>query len=90
MLRLASSSLTIESGGSLGESKELITGYIHSGQAFFVSSNVAFTSVTFTKVKQIHQTDVTFYKSSNPKIELLISDGSYIYTLDDNKYFVRK
>jgi hypothetical protein len=62
--------------GVSGEYQELTTGQIHPGQAFFVNSNVASTSVTFTKAMQSHQTGVTFYRTSNPKITLSITGDS--------------
>ncbi|MEO9570636.1 MAG: T9SS type A sorting domain-containing protein [Polaribacter sp.] len=59
------------------EYQDLQTGQIHPGQAFFVSSNVASTSVTFTKAMQSDQNGVTFYKStSNPKLTLLIANDT--------------
>jgi hypothetical protein len=55
---------------------DLATGYIHPGQGFFVNSNVASTNVTFTKAMQSDQNGITFYKTSNPKITLIVNDGS--------------
>jgi hypothetical protein len=63
--------------GTSGEYQDLQTGFIHPGQAFFVSSNVASTSVTLTKAMQIDQNGVTFYKTTgNPKITLVIADDT--------------
>ena len=45
------------------------------GQGFFVNSNVASTSVTFTKAMQSDQNGVTFYKNTDPKITLLLYNG---------------
>lgn len=53
----------------------LTSGYIHPGQAFFVSSNVASGSSSTTSAMLSHQTGVTFYKNSDTSIELTISDG---------------
>ena len=61
--------------GTSGEYQALTTGKIHPGQAFFVSSNIASTAVTFTKAMQSHQTGVTFYRNSSPKITLTINEG---------------
>ncbi|KGL58543.1 T9SS type A sorting domain-containing protein [Polaribacter sp. Hel1_85] len=59
------------------EYQDLTTGQIHPGQAFFVSSNVASTSVTFTKAMQSDQNGVTFYRTtSNPKLTLLMADDT--------------
>lgn len=52
------------------------TGQIHPGQGFFVSSNVASTSVTFTKAMQSDQNGVIFYKNSDPRITLSLTDGN--------------
>ncbi len=75
--------------GGAGEYQDLTTGFIHPGQAFFVSSNVASTSVTFTKAMQSHQTGVTFYRTSNPKITLMMDDGSINKSTEIN-YFADK
>lgn len=55
---------------------DLTTGFIHPGQGFFVNSNVASTSVTLTKAMQSDQNGLTFYKKSNPKITLFVSNDS--------------
>ena len=54
----------------------LTTGYIHPGQAFFVSSNVASGTATITEAMQSHQTGVTFYRSTSPEINLTLTDGT--------------
>lgn len=53
------------------------TGYLHPGQAFFVNSNVASTSVAINRNMLSHQTGITFYRngSTDPSIELTLSDG---------------
>ncbi len=55
----------------------LTTGYIHPGQGFFVSSNVASTSVAINENMLSHQTGITFYRSAttDPSIALTLSDG---------------
>ena len=55
---------------------DLTTGYIHPGQGFFVNSNVASTSVSFTKAMQSDQNGVTFYRNANQQIILNVTDGS--------------
>jgi hypothetical protein len=54
------------------------TGYIHPGQAFFVNSDVASTSITINQDMLSHQTGVTFHKSasSNSTIKLMMTDGT--------------
>lgn len=54
----------------------LTSGYIHPGQAFFVSSNVASGSLSTTSAMLSHQTGVTFHKENKKSIELSISDGN--------------
>jgi hypothetical protein len=54
----------------------LTSGYIHPGQAFFVSSNIASGTVSTTAAMLSHQTGVTFYKSGNTSINLSITDGN--------------
>lgn len=67
------------------EYQDLQTGQIHPGQAFFVSSNVASTSVTFTKAMQSHQNGITFYKTtSNPKLTLLMADDTQTKSTEIN------
>ncbi len=67
-----------------GEYQPLTTGFIHPGQGFFVSSNIASTSVTFTKAMQSDQNGVTFYKTSNPKIQLIAKSGGKEKTAEVN------
>ncbi len=62
----------------------LSTGFLHPGQGFFVNSNVASTSVTFTKAMQSDQNGVTFYKNTNPRITLNITDGNLIKATEIN------
>jgi|TARA_B110000208_G_scaffold109007_1_gene134866 hypothetical protein len=62
--------------GLEGAYEAVTTGQIYPGQAFFVNSNVASTSVTFTTAMQSHQTGVTFYKTSKPQIIVTIDDGT--------------
>ena len=62
--------------GLEGAYEAVTTGQIHPGQAFFVKSNVASTSVVFTTAVQSHQTGVTFYRTSNPQITVTIGDGT--------------
>ena len=62
--------------GGAGEYQPLTTGFLHPGQGFFVSSNVASTSVTFTKAMQSDQNGVTFYRASNKKITLTVNNGT--------------
>ena len=62
----------------------LTTGHIHPGQGFFVNSNVASTSVTFTKAMQSDQNGVTFYRNTNPKIELKVYNGNLEKTTEIN------
>lgn len=59
--------------GNSGAYKHLTTGYLSPGQAFFINAAVNGT-VSFTEEMQSHQTDVSFFKSSEPSIELYISD----------------
>lgn len=54
----------------------LTSGYIHPGQAFFVSSNIASGTLSTTAAMLSHQTGVTFYKSGNTSINLSITDGN--------------
>jgi hypothetical protein len=57
----------------------LTTGYIYPGQAFFVNSALASTTVTITAAMESHQSSATFYKSEgNISIKLRLSDGTYI------------
>lgn len=55
----------------------LTTGSIQPGQAFFVDSNVASSTVDFTLAMQTN-TSGTFYKNSNSSINLSISDGKSV------------
>lgn len=51
--------------------------YIHPGQGFFVNAATDVAgNFTITESLQSHQTGVTFYKNSSPKITLFLSDGS--------------
>jgi len=54
----------------------LTTGYIQPGQAFFVNSKLASTTVAITKAMQSHQTGVTFYKTNLPSINLSVSNNT--------------
>jgi hypothetical protein len=54
----------------------LTTGYIQPGQAFFVNSKLASTTVAITKAMQSHQTGVTFYKTNLPSINLSVSNNA--------------
>lgn len=60
--------------GATGAYADLIAGYIHPGQAFFVNAKVNGT-VSFTEAMQSHET-ATFYKNANTSIDLLISNGT--------------
>lgn len=60
--------------GETGNYQSLTTGYIHPGQGFFVNSDVDSTSVSFTKEMQSSQNGITLYRSSKPKITLLVSN----------------
>ena len=53
----------------------LTTGKIHTGQAFFINSNIASGTAYIAKSNQSHQTGITFYKTSSPQIKLSITDG---------------
>lgn len=53
----------------------LTTGYIHPGQAFFISSNVASGTATITEAMQSHNTG-SFYRSNTPTINLTLSNGT--------------
>ncbi|WP_298781499.1 T9SS type A sorting domain-containing protein [uncultured Polaribacter sp.] len=57
---------------------ETISGYVHPGQAFFVSASSTGTAASFTMEMQSHQTGTTFLKNSNTdtSIELNITDGT--------------
>lgn len=51
--------------------------YIRPGQGFFVNAdNSNADNFTITESLQSHQTGKTFYKNSNPSIQLFINDGS--------------
>ncbi|MFY9241990.1 MAG: glycosyl hydrolase [Polaribacter sp.] len=57
----------------------LTDGFIHPGQAFFVNSNVANTSVSITAAMLSHQRNQVFYKSESvpsPQIVLNFTDGT--------------
>jgi len=63
--------------GTEGEYQDLQSGYIHPGQAFFISSKYSFSSVSFTKAMQSDQNGVTFYKTTpNPKLTLFMADDT--------------
>jgi hypothetical protein len=64
----------------------LTTGFIHPGQAFFVSSAVASTSVSITEAMQSHQTGITFYRNSenDATIDLMLSNGATTKTTQVN------
>ena len=64
----------------------ITTGYIHPGQAFFVNSNVASTSIAINEDMLSHQTGVTFYRSSfnDPSITLMMTDGNVIKSTEIN------
>jgi hypothetical protein len=51
---------------------EITTGYIHPGQAFFVNSNEASTSVAITKSMLSGQTGFSLLKNSDPSITLSV------------------
>jgi hypothetical protein len=54
----------------------LDSGYIHPGQAFFVNSNLANTTVSIAESMLSHQENVTFYKSTpKPEVKIYFSDG---------------
>jgi hypothetical protein len=52
----------------------LTTGYIHPGQGFFISSNVASGNASITEAMQSHNTG-SFYRTNNPTINLTLSNG---------------
>lgn len=56
----------------------LTTGYIYPGQGFFVSSDLATTSVAINKDMLSHQTSASFYRNanSNPQMQIHVSDES--------------
>ncbi|UAM98463.1 T9SS type A sorting domain-containing protein [Polaribacter litorisediminis] len=60
--------------GTTGAYADLITGYIHPGQAFFVNAKVNGIA-SITEAMQSHQTAI-FYKNANTSIDLFISNGS--------------
>lgn len=62
----------------------LTSGYLHPGQGFFVNSDVALDVATFTTDMQSHQTGITFYKNSNPNIQLVVTDGNETKTTEIN------
>lgn len=65
------------SNGANGAYESLTSGYIHPGQAFFVSANIASGTIDITENLQSAQTGVTFYKDvPNPYIKLSVSNGS--------------
>ena len=62
----------------------LTSGSLHPGQGFFVNSDVASDVATFTTDMQSHQTGITFYKNSNPNIQLVVTDGNETKTTEIN------
>ena len=56
--------------------ESLTTGHLHPGQAFFINSNIASGNASITKAMQSHQTGVTFYKKSTPRLLLSIAQGN--------------
>ncbi|TVZ56959.1 putative secreted protein (Por secretion system target) [Lutibacter sp. Hel_I_33_5] len=60
----------------------LTSGYIHTGQGFFVNSNAVSTNVAFNKTQLSHQTGITFYRNNTEKIILSMTDGSKICTTE--------
>ncbi len=62
---------------------DLTTGHIHPGQAFFVNSKVNGTA-SITEAMQSHQTGITFYRSSNPTINLNVTNGNITKTTQIN------
>ncbi|MFY9242943.1 MAG: BspA family leucine-rich repeat surface protein [Polaribacter sp.] len=57
--------------------------YIHPGQGFFVNAaNSNADNFTIAESLQSHQTGVTFYKSSTPKITLSVTDGTNIQSTE--------
>jgi hypothetical protein len=67
----------INKAGGAGYSILASSDYIHPGQGFFVNAATDVAgNFTITESLQSHQTGVTFYKNSSPKITLFLSDGS--------------
>lgn len=62
----------------------LTSGSLHPGQGFFVHSDVASDVATFTSDMQSHKTGITFYKNSNPSIQLVVTDGNETKTTEIN------
>lgn len=65
------------------------SGYVHPGQGFFVSSNIASTTVALDKNMLSHQTGVTFYKNgqnSFPKLRVHLSDGATLQSSTEIQY----
>lgn len=60
----------------------LTSGYIQPGQGFFVHSNIASGTLSFTEVMQSHQTGITFYKNNFPDILLSLSNGKSTKTTE--------
>ncbi|TXD53132.1 MULTISPECIES: T9SS type A sorting domain-containing protein [unclassified Polaribacter] len=63
--------------GTSGVYQELTTGYLHPGQAFFVSARFDEHNLDITEALQSAQTGVTFYKNEEkPNFTLQLSSGS--------------
>jgi hypothetical protein len=62
----------------------LTTGYINPGQAFFVSSAVASTSVSITEAMQTHPLQSFRGGKNNATIDLMLSDGAIATTAQVN------
>ena len=52
----------------------LTTGYIHPGQGFFISSNIASGTASITEAMQSHNSG-SFYRTNNPTINLTLFNG---------------
>lgn len=55
----------------------LSSGHIYPGQAFFVNSKVASSTVSMSP-ETVHQTGATFYKNANPSITLKVTDNNLV------------
>lgn len=63
--------------GNTSQYEALTTGYIHPSQAFFVNANNASSGdFIFGEYNLSHQTGVTFYRTSTPKIIVSLNNGS--------------
>ncbi|MFK8059443.1 MAG: hypothetical protein AB8B78_05060 [Polaribacter sp.] len=56
--------------------EDLTMGHIHPGQAFFVNSATASETVNITAAMESHQPGVTFYRNSNPSINIIASSNN--------------